>query len=145
MAKEAVAPSPCPRTAVCGDGGFPHSFPARADFVWIGHTVVPAVDPLVLIICAGFPSPLLTSASIMVKLGLGQEEKGGRLVKVAFPFVFSGSLVYGTWSLPSYTCVFLLSWWEPYSQGFFPFVVNSGGFLSLKAFIHISRPQCLCL
>lgn len=74
--------------AVCGEGGVPHSFPARADFVWIGHTVVPAVDRLVLIICAGFPSPLLTSASIVVKLGLGQEKKGGKLVKVAFPFLF---------------------------------------------------------
>lgn len=98
-----------PHCSVWG-GRVQHNFPARADFVWIGHIVVSSCRPLGINNLCRFSFLLIDVSLHRGETGAGAGEKGGKLVKVTFPFLFLGSLIYGTWSLTSYTPVFWFSW-----------------------------------
>lgn len=108
MAKEDASQSPRPCVAERGEGESSTGSLARADFVLLGHIVVSSCRPLGNLCWLSFP--LLTSASMVVKLGPERGERGGKLVKVTFHFLFLGDLIDGIWSLASYNPVFWFPW-----------------------------------
>lgn len=88
----------------------------RADFVWIGHVVVSSCRPLVLMVVQIFLPLNGWSASIVVKLGLGQRQREGNWWKLPFCFV---SRQFDLWSVVPYLPVFGFLV-EALFSGFFP-------------------------
>lgn len=68
-------------------GGVQHSFPAGADFVWIGHMVVSSCRPLGINNLCRFSFPLIDVSLHRGETGAGAGEKGGKLVSHLSVFV----------------------------------------------------------